>query len=461
MGSLDLSHADLQALLVRASDLAAAHWEGLDDRPVSPRTNGDDTEAQFRRPWAEDGAGFGVLEDFKSIAERSRSGNARFFGYVFGSGEPVGAVGELLAAALNQNCTSWRSAPAAVTIERTVVDWLASAIGCHSFAGSLCGGGSTANLMGLAMAREAKSPANLDGCRGGILYASDQVHMSIPKAVALLGLGVRNLRRIPTGSDHRMDVDALRRTVEADRASGLTPIAVVATAGTVALGAVDPIKNITTVCRDFGLWLHVDGAFGALAAMARPDLFEGLSSADSISLDAHKWLYQSMECGCLLYADRTRAHAAFSYADSYVATFSQDPVEGFAYFEESIELSRRFRALKLWLSLQYHGKAAYRSAIEADLQHARTLARLVDACSDLVLAGPVALSAVCFRHAKADNAALLRRVNDRGRVYLSNAMIDGQFCLRACFVNHRTSETDVAEIIAEVLAAAETLDGRR
>ena len=194
--------------------------------------------------------------------------------------------------------------------------------------------------------------------------------------------------------------------------------------------------------------------YGVPAALAVPERLEGLALADSLSLDAHKWLYQPIDCGCLLYRDAQAARKAFSNSDDYVRIFNEDPAEVFAFFEESFELSRRFRALKLWMSLQYHGRRAFREAILRDLAHAQLLAETIRAEPELELLAPVTLSAVCFRHRSKDNQATLKRVIARGRVYLSNATIRGQFALRACFVNHRTTEDDVREIVSEVLAAA-------
>jgi glutamate/tyrosine decarboxylase-like PLP-dependent enzyme len=295
--------------------------------------------------------------------------------------------------------------------------------------------------------------------------------MSIGKAVALLGLGRANLRLLPADGQFQMRAEALRNAVAADVAAGRTPIAVVATAGTVTTGSIDPLPEIASVCREQQLWLHVDGAYGALAALAVPDLFAGLAAADSISLDAHKWLYQPVDCGMLLFKDAAAARAAFSHTGEYARSLETDPVEGFAFFEESLELSRRFRALKLWLSLRYHGFKAFRAAIRADLDHAQQLADSVRSTPQLELLAPATLSAVCFRYrpdarSAADlnalNAEVLRRVVHRGQVYLSNASIGGQFALRACFVNHRTSAADVDRIIPEVLSvSAQALEATR
>ena len=457
MRSLEISQKELADLGNSAMELALEYWASLDQRLAYPETSGDKTRELFSLDWEEDGAGSTVLEDFRAISEHARPSGGRFFGYVFGSGEPVGALGDLLISTLNQNVTAWRSAPAAAVIEKTVVRWLADAIGCAGFSGSLCGGGSAANLMGLAMAREAKSPANENGVHPCAVYTSDQAHMSIPKAVALLGIGRDNLRMIPVDRDQNMRPDALMAAIEADRRDGRAPMAIVATAGTVNIGAVDPLTELARIARREGLWLHVDGAYGGLAAISAPEKFRGLDLADSVSLDAHKWLYQPLDCGCLLYREPQVARQTFSFTGDYVKILDEDPTEGFAFFEESIELSRRFRALKLWFSLRYHGKAAFREAIARDLEHARLLAAEIEGDAELDLVAPVHLSAVCFRHREKDNLAILKRVLARGRVYLSNATIESQFALRACFVNHRTTLKDVRAIVSEVKAAAQEI----
>jgi glutamate/tyrosine decarboxylase-like PLP-dependent enzyme len=464
MNPLELSPADFRRLADRLSTLAEQWLAGLDARAVAPATPGTTTEALFAEGLPETGLKDAALDALGPVMEGARAGNARFLGYVFGSGEPVGALGDYLASVLNQNVTAWRSAPTAVSMERAVVRGLAQAVGCSGFTGSLTGGGSSANLMGLTLAREAKAPANEEGSPSGVVYASTEVHMSIPKALALLGLGRKNLRLIPTDTEWRMRPEALERAISEDLAAGGHPLAVVATAGTVNTGAVDPLSDVAAIARRHGLWMHVDGAYGALAAMAAPERFDSLARADSLSMDAHKWLYQPVDCGVLLYRDASAARRAFSFTGDYARAMSADAVEGFAFFEESMELSRRFRALKLWLSVRYHGLGAFREAIRQDLENARRLADLVRAEPKLELLAPVSLSAVCFRYVaglpeqerNAFNARLLARINARGRVYLSNATLSGHFALRACFVNHRTTPEDIQTVVAEVLAAAES-----
>ena len=468
MKSLEISPDEFRRLAEKVTQLTADYLRELDSRPIFPSTTGEESERLFHTPLDEKGVGAGALEGLQDVIKHSRAQNARFFGYVLGSGEPVAAVADLVASVLNQNVTAWRSGPAAVTIERTVVGWLAQAIGCPGFRGSLTGGGSSANLMALAMARETKMSGNEAGVRSGpqgMIYASEEVHMSIPKSVALLGIGRKNLKLIPTDQDFRMIPAELEQAIEQDKKEGKIPIAVVASAGTVSTGAIDPLTEIAAIARRHGLWMHIDGAYGALAAIAAPKKFNGLDLADSLSLDPHKWLYQPLDCGCLLYRDMNAAHAAFAHTGEYAKTLTNDPVEGFAFFEESLELSRRFRALRLWLSLRYHGLKAFRAAIQKDLDLAQRLASAIANQPRLELMASVELSAICFRHVGINplaeeelnrhNAAILKRVVQRGHVYLSNATLRGKFCLRACIVNHRTTEADVDSVIPEVLTAAQ------
>ena len=468
MNPVEISADQFRRLAERVTNLAGTYLETIDMQAISPATSGDETLRLFRTAMPEAGIGEDALNALPEVMRLSRVQNGRFFGYVLGSGEPVGAVADLLASVVNQNVTAWRSGPAAVLIEQTVVGWLSQAIGCPEFRGHLTGGGSSANLMGLAMAREAKAPANQGGSASGVVvYASDEIHMSIPKSVALLGIGRDNLRLIPTDSDFRMIPEELEARILNDKKSGKTPVAVIASAGTVNTGAIDPLRLIAEIARRHGVWFHIDGAYGALAAMAERKKFDGIELADSISLDPHKWLYQPLDCGCLLYRSSEAAQKTFAHSGEYARSLVTDPVEGFVFFEESMELSRRFRALKLWLSLRYHGVGAFRQSIAKDLAQARRLADAINKHPELELLARVELSAVCFRHEGMGdmpeeelnrfNLALLKRVVARGHVYLSNASLRGKFSLRACIVNHRTRDSDVDSVVTEVLAAAKEI----
>ena len=471
MNRLKLSGEQFRYLAEDLVQITSDYLSSLGQRRVFPSTSGAETVRLFSEELPEHGLGERALSALADVIAHSRAQNGRFFGYVQGSAEPVAALGDLLASILNQNMTAWRSSPAGVTIERTVVGWLAEAVGCRGFSGTLTGGGSAANLMALAMARESRIPANDRGMAGTdkpVLYASDQVHMSIPKAVAMLGIGRENLHYVSCDDAYRMLPAALSRAIKKDKADGRKPVAVIASAGTVNTGSIDPLAEISSIARANHLWLHVDGAYGALAALAVPEKLQGLCDADSISLDPHKWLFQPLDCGCILYRDAELARTTFTYTGAYAKQLSSDPIEGFAFFEESMELSRRFRALKLWLSLRYHGLQAFRETIRMNLEQAQRLAAEVKSHAELELGAPVELSAVCFRHLVSDrateeernqfNVALLKKIVNRGRVYLSNAELKGKFCLRACIVNHLTGDDDVNAIVPEVLASAAELN---
>jgi len=470
MNPIELSPERFHHLASKIVEMSVKYLSSLDKRSVFPSTSGRETEQLFAASTPDHGMKERALEALVDLSSHSRAQNGRFFGYVQGTSEPVAALGDFVASVLNQNMTAWRSSPAGVTIERTVVRWLAEAIGCVGFSGTLTGGGSAANLMALALARESRIPSNDRGMLGSempVIYASEQVHMSIPKAVAMLGIGRENLRYIPCDDRYRMIPSELNRSISADKARGRKPIAVIASAGTVNTGSIDPLPEIAAISRTHDLWLHVDGAYGALAAIAAPEKFRGLEEADSVSLDPHKWLFQPLDCGCLLYRDAEMARKTFAYTGSYARQLSNDPLEGFAFFEESMELSRRFRALKLWLSLRYHGLEAFRDAIRLNLQQAQRLSVAVEKHGELELTGPVELSAVCFRHVIKDDAteearnhfnlALLKKIVGRGKIYLSNAELRGKFCLRACIVNHLTTNEHVDAVIPEVCAAAADL----
>jgi len=473
MNPLVLSQEQYRQVYERITQAALAYLNSVNELPSFPSdATGESVQGMFSAPLPEQGVGMAALEDLTNVISTTRPCGPRFFGYVLGSGEPVAAAADLLASVLNQNVTAWRSSPSAVTIERTVVGWLAQMIGCEGFVGSLTGGGSSANLMGLAMAREAKLPANEAGAtKPGAVYASTEIHMSIGKAIALLGIGRNHLRLIPCDDQFRIRLDLLRHAIERDQAAGITPIAIVGSAGTVNTGSIDHLDSIATIAEQTGAWFHIDGAYGALAAIAAPDKFSGISRADSISLDPHKWLYQPLDCGCLLYRTPALAQRAFSHTGDYAQSYFADSVENFQFFDESMELSRRFRALKLWLSLRYHGLESFRQSIRNDLDCASYFAQSVDAEPELERLAPAPLSAVCFRYVPKGrplpedqinelNQKILPKVVRRGRVFFSNATIHGRFALRICVVNHRASRADLDEVVSEVLAVGrETSSG--
>jgi glutamate/tyrosine decarboxylase-like PLP-dependent enzyme len=281
--------------------------------------------------------------------------------------------------------------------------------------------------------------------------------MSIPKAAAIAGLGRDAVRRVPVDADFRIDVDALDNAMTADRRAGRMPVCVVANAGDVNIGAIDPLERMAEVCRRHRAWLHADAAYGGFARLApsAAAAFAGLRLVDSMSLDPHKWLFVPVDSGCVLVRDAAVLRRAFSYAADYVDVVADADMSAYAFWDYGPELTRRFRALKIWMALKAYGVRAMAATIERNITYARRLAELIDASDDFERLAPVPLSIVNFRYTRgsdldAVNRELLVKVQRAGRAYLSNAMIGDRFALRACIVNHRTTETDLAELLDEI-----------
>jgi aromatic-L-amino-acid/L-tryptophan decarboxylase len=380
-----------------------------------------------------------VMSDFQHVADHGRhNGHPRMFGYVQSSASFAGVMGDLLASALNQNVTSWRSAPAATTIEHQAIEWLKALVGFDAAGvGVLLSGGSFANFAGLAVALRASTSVDLN--QHGVaalpgkprIYASAVTHMSIGKAASMLGVGRDAIVTLPVTASFQMDVDALSTQVRADRAAGFHPVCVVATAGDVNTGAIDPLDEIADLCHRDGLWLHVDGSYGALAARSRHvgSAMRAIDRADSMSLDPHKWLFAPTDVGCVLVRKADALQRAFSTGAGYIDVVADRDMSEFAYWDHSPELSRRFRALKIWFMLKVHGARAIQDAIDSNIEVARLLAQLVSESDDFELVAPAPLSIVCFRYRLGDdefNKRLMVEVQRDGDSYLSNAIIGGR-----------------------------------
>lgn len=404
----------------------------------------------------------------------------RFWGYITSSPAPVGVLGDLLAAALNQNVGAWTLGPGATEVEAQVVRWIAAFLGYPAGAGGLLvSGGNMANLVCLLAARAAKAPwdVRVEGAmppgRPRLrLYASTETHTWLQKAADIMGLGTDAIRWIGVDAAQRIDVGALERAIAADRAAGDIPCAVVGTAGTVSTGAVDPLPALARLCRAHDVWFHVDGAYGALAATVpgAPADLSALAAADSVAVDPHKWLYAPLEAGCALVRSPEALRAAFAYHPAYYH-FDEAATN---YFDHGPQNSRGFRALKVWLAFQQAGASGYRTLIGEDLRRARLLADVVAAEADLALLTQH-LSITTFRYVPADLAArqddpvvaawldqLNRRLLDHlqrgGELFVSNAVVDGRYALRACFVNFQTTDDDVRAAPAIVLRLAQGID---
>ena len=445
-----------EEVLERAAAIVCDAWRSFDAfRPSEPSIDRR-LRGLFETGLPEAGSSaLDVLADAAQVLDTSiAQPRPRFFAFVGSSGLEIGVVGDLLASCFDVNLALW--AAAASEVENQSVRWISELLGYPAQAGAFTSGGTVSNMTALAAARERALPgtrrSGLAGARAA-LYCSAEGHYSVQRAAEVLGLGEDGLRRIPLDAERRLDPGALAETLDADRAAGVAPVAVVATAGTTLTGAVDSIAQIADVCEERGVWLHVDGAYGLPAAATRSagPLFAGLERADSVTLDAHKWLYLPKACGVLLVRRRDDLATALAHEEDYVPHERPDA----HMVDITLEYSRPFRALKLWLAFRAHGAEAFRAAVERNLAQARLLYDLVCEREELEpVCGPPPLSIVPFRHLgaaegdlDAHNARLARVLQDDGRVWVAPATVDGKVCLRPCIVNFRTSDDDVRALV--------------
>jgi len=466
--SIELTLEERNELARAAIDWVLEYFSAQSTLPVYPTVSAKDLSARLTSPLPLEPLEITkVMSEVRDVVEFSRhNGHPRMFGYVQSSASFAGVMGDLLASALNQNVTSWRSAPAATTIEHQVIEWLKEMVGFRSDGvGVLLSGGSLANFAGLAVALRASTDVDLNQRGVGALpakpriYTSAMTHMSIAKAAAMLGVGRDAVVIVPVTDMFQMNVDALALQINVDRAAGFLPVCVVATAGDVNTGAIDPLEAIADVCAEAGIWLHVDGSYGALAARSTHvgGAMRAIGRADSMSLDPHKWLFAPTDAACLLVRDAEPLRRAFSTGAGYIDVIADRDMSEFAYWDHGPELSRRFRALKIWFLLKVHGARAVEAAIDDNIAVAQHLAQIIKDSDDFELVAPAPLSIVCFRYRPGDDAfnkRLMVEVQRDGDSYLSNATINGRFALRACIVNFRTTPADVAHLLDTIRRVA-------
>jgi aromatic-L-amino-acid/L-tryptophan decarboxylase len=475
-GGEDWSADEIRRVGYRAVDLIAEHLTGLPNgpvfRPVSVELAADLLDEPASRFGTSADA---ILDDFeRRIAPHPfGNGHPRFYGWVNSPPTPIGIFADALAAAMNPSVAGGNHA--AVWVEHAVVGWFKTLLGFPRDAmGMFVSGGSAAALTALAVARHATArkagwDVRATGVRGSpaslIVYESAEAHGCNQKAIELLGLGNANLRVVESDAALRLSATALDRAIRADLVRGNAPMAVIATAGTVNTGAIDPLDEIADVCAEHGVWLHVDGAYGAPAILsdAYRQSFHGIARADSIAVDPHKWLYVPVDAGLVLVRDAAAMRDAFSLVPPYLRSDGNaHGVQGPPWFSEyGAEQTRPFRALKVWMALRHHGTEGYRRMIDHDLSLALRLAQLARASNDLECHEPQSLSIVCFRYSpaalRADdmaldavNRALLTELQLGGRAFISSTVIAGRFWLRACIVNHRAHEGDIDAVVALV-----------
>jgi len=398
------------------------------------------------------------------------NGHPKFLGYITSSAAPLGALADLLAAAVNPNVGAQILSPIATEIEKQTVKWLAEFIGVSpDYGGLLVSGGNMANFTGFLAGRTAKAPKSIkeDGLSMAttklVVYCSKTTHTWIEKAAVLFGLGSKTIRWIQADASNKMDTAILEKTIQEDLENGATPIMVVCTAGDVSTGAVDDLTAIAAVCKRYNLWFHVDGAYGILAAVV-PELkplFAGIEEADSIALDPHKWLYSPLEAGCTLVKDPACLIETYSSHPVYYNFEINGEIKAQNYYEYGFQNSRGFRALKVWLVLQQVGRDGYIEMINEDMRLSRLLFELAKNHPELE-AVTQSLSIATLRYVPLEfsgtltdkegylntlNETLLNEIQQGGAAFLSNAMVQEKYCLRGCIVNFRTSEKDIREII--------------
>ena len=471
--ALDMDGETFRSIGHRLVDQIGDFLEALPNRPVTPAESPETVRSLLDagRKLPEYGADASELVSSAAdllFAHSLFNGHPRFLGYITSSAAPIGALADFLAAAVNPNAGAWKLSPLATEIEAQTVRWIAEFTGYpEDCGGLLVSGGNMANFVGLLAARTTTAgwdirKTGLTGAESKPLccYASKETHTWIQKAADMFGLGTDSIRWIPVDGKQRMDVPALEKRIREDREKGSQPFAVVGTAGSVSTGAVDELPEIAALCHEQKLWFHVDGAYGGIAALVpgAPGDLRGLTAADSIAVDPHKWLYAPLEAGCVLIRNPRDLLNTFSYKPPYY-NFNEEAIN---YFDFGPQNSRGFRALKVWLALRQAGRAGYMKMIADDMLLARHLYTILAAHPEFEVLTQ-SLSITTFRYVPESlrsaigteqvesilnriNQELLNKLDQSGEAFISNAMIDGKYVLRACIVNFRTSLRDIEAI---------------
>jgi glutamate/tyrosine decarboxylase-like PLP-dependent enzyme len=463
---LELDPQTMRELAHRTIDFLL-DWVGDADAPPLRRATPAEMRERLSAPAPEAARPFDELlaqlgEDVLPFA--SRTGHPRFFAFVPGGGTWPGALADLVAAACNVYAGAWMESAGPAQVELEVLSWFKQWLGFpEEAAGTLLSGGSVANLTALAAARESVGGTSADGL---VLYVADQAHSSIARSARLLGLRREQVRVIPVGESFTLRPALVARAMDADVAAGRRPFAVCATAGATNTGAVDPLAELAELCEQRGVWLHVDAAYGAFAVLTQRGRAQlaGIERADSITLDPHKWLYQPYECGCVLVRDGDLLHDAFTIVPDYLR--DARPRDGEVNFSElGLQLTRSWRALKVWLSVQTFGVAAFRTAVDRSLDLAAHAHARVQASDALEVLAPPSLGVVCFRRRFGDadgeeldglNAGLVAALERSGLGLVSSTRIRGRYAIRMCILNHATTLEDV-DLVLDFLETAEPL----
>jgi aromatic-L-amino-acid decarboxylase len=442
-----LSREEMREFGYRVVDLLAEHFANVQDGPVGAKTDPAQMISLFDRDPPEAGRDPNEL-----LAQLERDvfpnnlhvDHPRFFAFVPGPNNFVSTMADALAAGFNIFNGTWFGGSAAAALELGVIRWLCRLCGLPSTAGGIfVSGGSVANMTGLVAARHALLQ---DRVEGAAVYFSDQTHSSVERALRVIGFAPEQIRKLESDRDFRLSINNLSAAIADDRRKGLRPFCIVANAGTTNTGAIDPLTELADLAAKEKLWLHVDGAFGAAAILSERGraLLHGLDRADSLTLDPHKWLFQSFECGCVLVRDAALLKSAFQIKADYLRDVYRE-IEEINPCDYGIQLTRSFRALKIWLSLQTFGLAAFRQAITRGFELAELAERELCARNGWEILSPAQMATVCFRFGKSDElqTQLVDAMIKDGYALLTSTELRGMVCLRLCTINPRTTEADI------------------
>jgi glutamate/tyrosine decarboxylase-like PLP-dependent enzyme len=469
--NLDVSDEEMRRLGRRVLDAVVEHLATLREQPAQKSLSRAEAKALIAGPAPEQGTSFDEVLEFlqtRVFPNHAREPHPHFMGYIPSSPTFPAVLGDWLASGFNFFAGVWSVASGPNEIELVVLDWFRQWLGMpEGTSGLITSGGSTATLTALVAARHAADPTGAT-LPHMTIYSSDQAHSSVERAAWIVGVPRANVRSIATDDDFRMRVGALRDAIAADRAAGMTPFAIVASAGTTNTGAVDPLSEIADVCARESLWLHIDAAYAGFAALTESGAkaLRGIERADSVTLDPHKWLFVPFECGCLLARDPRRLEEAFSVHPEYLTDVrAREHEVNFA--DLGPQLTRAAHALKIWTSVTYFGVAEVREAITRGIQRAEHAARRLSTMADFEILSPPQFGVICFRARPAGateqeldalNDRINARVNATGRFLTSSTRLRGRFSLRLCTQVHRMTEGDVDEVLD---AMAEALESER